>query len=115
MLNLEDEQTSLKSPVANTQDNFSRENSEENLRLWHLNLWKVGMTPPHFYLLAPRWVDKQLTTNPKTNQYLTEEQARNVYKKTELGGIIIRDTLHQEIEQERQLNRIDDTSGETNP
>ena len=38
MLNLEDEQTSLKSLVTNTQDNFSRVNSEENLRLAHLNL-----------------------------------------------------------------------------
>ena len=56
MLNLEDEQTSLKSLVANTQDNFSTVNSEENLRLGHLNLWKVGMSPPHFYLLAlDRW------------------------------------------------------------
>ena len=25
------------------------------------------------------------------------------------------DTLHHEIEQERELDRIDDTSGETNP
>ena len=38
MLNLRDEQTSLKSLVTNTQDNFSRANSEENLRLGHLNL-----------------------------------------------------------------------------
>ena len=38
MLNLEDEQTSLKSLVTNTQDNFSRVYSEENLRLGHLNL-----------------------------------------------------------------------------
>ena len=38
MLNLEDEQTSLKSLVTNTQDNPSRVNSEENLRLAHLNL-----------------------------------------------------------------------------
>ena len=37
MLNLEDEQTSLKSLVANTQDNFSRVNSEENIRL-HKNI-----------------------------------------------------------------------------
>ena len=54
MLNLEDEQTSLKSLIANTQDNLSRINSEENLRLGHLNLQKVEMTPPHFCLLAPR-------------------------------------------------------------
>ena len=38
MLNLEDEQTSLKSLVTNTQDNFNRVNSEENLRPGHLNL-----------------------------------------------------------------------------
>ena len=45
---------------------------------------------------------------------MTEEQAKHVYKKTESGDIINADTLCQEIEQERQLNRIDDTSGETN-
>ena len=38
MLNSEDEQTSLKSLVTNTQDNLSGANSEENLRLGHLNL-----------------------------------------------------------------------------
>ena len=38
MLNLEDEQISLKSLVTNAQDNFSRVNSEENLRPGHLNL-----------------------------------------------------------------------------
>ena len=38
MLSLEDEKTSLKSLVTNTQDNLSRVNSEENLRLGHLNL-----------------------------------------------------------------------------
>ena len=38
MLNLEDEQTLLKSLVANTHDNFRRANSEENLRLGHLSL-----------------------------------------------------------------------------
>ena len=38
MLNLEDEQTSLKFLVANLKDNFSRVNSEENVRLEHLYL-----------------------------------------------------------------------------
>ena len=33
----------------------------------------------------------------------------------ELGGIINTDMLHQEIEQERQLSRKDDTNRETNP
>ena len=43
------------------------------------------------------------------------EQAKHVNKKTESGGKINADILHQETEQERQLNRIDDTSKETNP
>ena len=34
---------------------------------------------------------------------------------TESGEIINTETLHQEIEQERQLYKIDDTRGETNP
>ena len=38
MLNLGDEQTSLKSLVTGIQDNFGRANSEENLRPGHLNL-----------------------------------------------------------------------------
>ena len=65
--------------------------------------------------LSPQ-IGGQLSNNrPKGSQYLTEEQARHVYKKTEAGGIINTDTLQQEIEQERQLNRIDDTSRDTNP
>ena len=54
MLNLGDEQTSSKSLIKNVQDNFSWASSEENLRPGHLNLQQVGMTPPHFYLSAPR-------------------------------------------------------------
>ena len=46
---------------------------------------------------------------------MTEEQAKHAYKKIESGGIINADTLHQEIEQERQLNRIDDMSRDINP
>ena len=52
MLNLGNEQTSV--TPSNMQDNFSRTSSEENLRAGHLNLKKVGMTPPHFYLSAPK-------------------------------------------------------------
>ena len=48
-------------------------------------------------------------------QFLTREQASYVYKKTESGEIINVDTIQQEIEQEEQLNKIDDMSGETNP
>ena len=52
---------------------------------------------------------------PSTGQFLTREQASYVSKKTESGEIINVDTIKQEIEQEEQLNKIDDMSGETNP
>ena len=46
---------------------------------------------------------------------MTRGQASHVYKKTESCEVINTETLLQELEQERQVNRIDDTSGETNP
>ena len=45
---------------------------------------------------------------------MTREQANFVYKKTELGEMINTETLQQELERERQLNRIDDTNRKTN-
>ena len=48
-------------------------------------------------------------------QYLTREQASYVYKKVEMGEMINVSTIEQEMEQEEQLSKIDDTSGETNP
>ena len=38
-----------------------------------------------------------------------------MFTKRQLGEMINTDSLPQEIEHERQLNRIDDTSGDTNP
>ena len=46
---------------------------------------------------------------------MTREQANFVYKKTESGELINRETLQQELEHERQLNKTDDTNGDTNP
>ena len=46
---------------------------------------------------------------------MTREQVNFVYKKTELGEMINTDTLQQEIEHERQFNKIDDTSRDLNP
>ena len=46
----------------------------------------------------------------KDNEYLTEDQARHVYKKVESGSIINTITLKQEIDQDRELNRLGDTS-----
>ena len=69
---------------------------------------------PSTFTSQPK-IGGQINNNePSTSQYLTKEQAKHVYQKTESGEIINTETLHQEIEQGRQLNRIDDTNGETN-
>ena len=52
---------------------------------------------------------------PSVGQFLTREQTNYIYKKIETGEIINTDTIVQEMEQEEQLSKIDDTNGETNP
>ena len=53
--------------------------------------------------------------HPTVGQFLTRDQTRYIYRKVETGEIINTDMIEQKIEEEKQLNRIDDTSGETNP
>ena len=53
--------------------------------------------------------------HPTVGQFLTREQTRYVYKKIETGEIINTDMIEEEIEHERQLDKMDDMSGETNP
>ena len=52
---------------------------------------------------------------PMVGQYLTRDQTRYIYKKVETGEMINMDTVQQEVEQDKQLNRIDDDNGEINP
>ena len=52
---------------------------------------------------------------PNIGQFLTREQGNYIYKKVETGEIINTDTIQQEIEQEKQLNRIDNTNVKINP
>ena len=53
--------------------------------------------------------------SPTVGQYLTRDLTKYIYEKVETGEMINRDTIQQEIEQEKQLGSIDDTSGETYP
>ena len=52
--------------------------------------------------------------SPIVGQYLTRDQTRYIYKKVEMGGVINTDIIQQEIEQEKQLSKIDDMNGEVN-
>ena len=51
----------------------------------------------------------------KESKYLLEEQVRHMYKKVESVGMINTNTLKQEIEQEQDLSKLDDTNGDINP
>ena len=53
--------------------------------------------------------------SPTVGEYLTRDQTKYIYKKVETGEMINTDMMQQEIEQEKQFGRIDDTSRETNP
>ena len=68
-----------------------------------------------FLPLSPKIGGQVNDNRPNVGQYLTREQVNCVYKKAELGEMINTGTLQQELEHERQLNRIDDTNGERNP
>ena len=53
--------------------------------------------------------------SPTVGQNLTRDQTKYIYKMEEIGEIINTDMIQQEIELEKQLDTIDDTSRETNP
>ena len=53
-------------------------------------------------------------SHPIVGQYLTRHQVRYIYRKVEIGGTINTHMVQQEIEQEKQLSRMDDDSGEGN-
>ena len=51
----------------------------------------------------------------RESTHLTEEQAKNIYQKVELVTITNIYTIKQEIDQDQELNRLDDTSRDINP
>ena len=74
-----------------------------------------GRNGPITFLHLNSKIGGQVNNRPSVGQYLTREQAGYVYRKTKSGEVINMETLQQELEQERKLNEIDDTNGETNP
>ena len=67
------------------------------------------------FLLLESRMGGQNKGNLTVGQYLTRDQTRYIYKKIETGEMINKDMIQQEIEQEKQLSKIDDINGEINP
>ena len=107
MLNLEEEETHLLN---------SRQSSPiENSRTSPLNFMNGKNGTTAFLPLDSKIGGQVNHYRPSVGQFLTREQANYVYKKVETGEMINTDTIQQEMEQEEQLNKMDDTNGETNP
>ena len=70
--------------------------------------------PTAFLTLSPRIGGQEKGNYPSIGQYLTKEQANFVYKKTESGEIIHTETIQQELECEKHLGKIYDTSRDPN-
>ena len=68
-----------------------------------------------FLPLDSRISGQKRNDRPGVGQFLTREQTKYIYRKVETGEIINTDTIEQEVEQEEQLSKIDDTNVETNP
>ena len=75
----------------------------------------VGNGTTAFLSLDSRIGGQGRYNHPTVGQFLSREQTRYIYKKIETGEVINTDTIEQEIKHERQLDKMDDTSGETNP
>ena len=46
---------------------------------------------------------------------MTVKQANYIYRKVELGNLIIKSVMRQEIDQDLELDKMDDTNGDENP
>ena len=47
--------------------------------------------------------------------YLTTKQADYIYRKVELGSLINKNTMKEEIDQDVELDKMDNNSGDENP
>ena len=108
MLNMEaEEQTHL---LINKQDS-----PIENYRASPFKLIYGRNGTTTFLPLDSRKGGQGRDNHPNVGQFLTRKQTRYIYRKVETGIIINTDMIEQEIEQEKQLNKIYGTCREINP
>ena len=53
--------------------------------------------------------------NSRDRNCLTPKQIEYIYKKVELGSLINKDTIKEEMDSDAELDKIDDNSGDENP
>ena len=111
MFNLDDEQTALQTLLMDTDDKEVTITLTENRD--SLNLYKVEVVLPHFYLLSQN-LGGNNRNNFRHGDYLTPQQTNFIYKKVELGSLINTNTI-KEVDADVELERMDNNSGDKNP
>ena len=115
MFNLDEEQTALKTLATDTYDSLYCVNSLEEEQSEQLKFIEGKNSPTTFLPLNANIGGQSKPNRSRECRYLTEEQARHTYIKVELGTIININTIKQEIDQDQELNKLDDTRGYMNP
>ena len=72
------------------------------------------MIPPHFYLLV-RGSGRNKSVIPRNKYCLTLRQMNFIYKKVELGSLINKNTMKEELDANVELDRMDDNNRDKNP
>ena len=74
-----------------------------------------GKNGPTTFLPLNANVDGQMKSKRnKEDRHLTEDMAKHMYKMVELENITNINMIRQEKDQDQELNRLDDTSGDVN-
>ena len=61
-------------------------------------------------------IDRKINKSRNTSKdYLTTKQANYVYRNVELGNVINKSRMRQEVDQDIELDKMDNTSGDENP
>ena len=76
--------------------------------------------PTTFLPLGPKLgtenTDRKIKKSENINEeYLTTKQANYVYRKVEFGSLIDKNMMRQEVDQDIELDKMDDASGDENP
>ena len=62
---------------------------------------------------SDNWI-KDCRNGSRDGNFLTPQQTDFIYKKVELGSLINKETIREELDSEVELDKIDDNSGDKN-
>ena len=78
------------------------------------------MVPPHFCPFLRKWCGSDrrigiINSSTRSIECLMPKQTKYIFKKVELGSLISKETIKEEIDADAELDRVDDDSRDENP